>query len=125
MIKVLKSIIVFVIVLGFCSFVAVNENIGSKRLARIEENVDKMVRVMNLTEKQRADILELKKVAEIKVQQANKKYEKGTEEHNAARKTISRNYQVALKRICSLEQISKWKEYKKALIEQQSPEGNQ
>ena len=90
------------------------QEISPKRLVAIEKNVNEMAKVMGLSEQKKDEVLQLKKIVEVKYQEVNKKFEKGTEEYKQARKAVSKNYNVALKKYCSKEQIAKWKAHQKA-----------
>jgi len=111
-----KTIIkaLFIVAILLVANNAYAQDIGKKRLDQIEQTVEKMGEVMQLDEKKKTEVLELKKIAELKLKQVSQDHDKGTDEFKEARKKVQRNYQLALKKICSKEQINAWRAYQKA-----------
>ena len=107
-----------VIVLSIACNIGIAQEVGEKRLAQIEKTVEKMGQIMELDEKKKSEILELKKIAELNFQEISKTLTKGTDEFKNARKRVSRSYQLALKKICSKDQMDAWHQYQKDKKEQ-------
>ncbi|WP_068472892.1 hypothetical protein [Saccharicrinis aurantiacus] len=82
-----------------------------KHIQKIHDRTEEMAIIMDLTEDQKAKILEIKMATEAeRITKILKKYEIGTEEYIKAIKELYRNNSLKMKAEVSVEQWKKWQQ---------------
>ena len=110
--QVLKVTMIFCALMMFNNLSA--QKLGKKAQGAIKEEVAEMTKVMDLSSEQQAQVLDLKTNLRQSNLKASKAHEKGSQELKDARKANMQSYMAEMKKVCSKEQLAKWKKYRKA-----------
>jgi hypothetical protein len=91
------------------------QEIPERNLNQIKNDIAEMAKVMVLTEDQQAKLFEARKKTYFDRVKIIKTYRKGTDDFKIAAKKVYKDFQVALKEVCTKEQTQKWWTYKNNL----------
>ncbi|MBR8534481.1 hypothetical protein KDU71_02835 [Carboxylicivirga sediminis] len=98
---------------------ALMTNVNAQKLSKkaqdaVKQEVTEMAQVMDLSQDQQNQMIELKTQLRLKNAKASKEHAKGSQELKDVRKANMQAYMADMKKVCTKEQMAKWQKHKKA-----------
>ncbi len=93
-------------------------NVNAQKLSKkaqdaVEQEVAEMAEVMDLSQEQQAQMIELKSDLRMKNAQAVKDHGPGSQKMKNAKKANMKVYMDDMKKVCTKEQMAKWQKHRK------------